>query len=139
MKFSVVALIAPAAMAQTWKTNFYCDYEQFVIDEMTSTSEDFNKDQCFEWCLATDKVEGTNYDAGADMCCDFEEWSDGSFNCYLYAGGKQIQQDMNDYPDDTFNSNIFPHLMPADGGVSEERASYMALGAAALLAVATLF
>ena len=135
----VAALMASSASAQTWKTNYYCDYEQFVIEEKTSTAEDFSIDQCFEWCVATDKVEGSNYQTGEDMCCDYEEWSDGSFNCYLYAGGNQIKQDMNDYPDDVFNSVVFPHMMPQDTAAEEEGASYMAAGAAALVLAAALF
>ena len=139
MKFSVMAFIAPAAFAQTWKKNTYCDYDQFVIEEYTSTDAAYNSDSCFQWCLDIDTVEGANYNAGDDMCCDFEEWQDGTYNCYLYAGGVTVVQDMADYPDDTFNSNVFPHLMPADGGVTEEKASFMALGAAALLTIATLY
>ena len=138
MKYSVfMALIASSVSAQDWKTNYYCDYEQFVIEEKTSTAEDYTKEQCFEWCVNTDKVEGSNYDSGEDMCCDFEEWSDGSFNCYLYAGGNQIKQDMDDYPDDIFNSVVFPHLMPQNE-VEEESSHYLAVGAAALVAVAAL-
>ena len=137
MRFSVMALIAQGALGQTWKKNSYCDYDQFVIDEYTSTDSNYNADTCFQWCVDLDKVEGSNYKSGDDMCCDFEEWQDGTFNCYLYAGGLTVSQDMNDYPDDTFNSNVFPHLMPA-AAVSEEKASYMAVSAAALLVVTTL-
>ena len=77
------------------------------------------------------------------MCCDYEKWQDGSFNCYLYAGGVQVDQDMEDYPDDEFNSVVFAHGGPdagGDGGGAggEESAKFVsALTGAAALALVT--
>ena len=118
MKVSFTALLASATMAQSWTKFSYCDYSQFVVEEYTSSDVNYDSTTCFEWCLAKD-AGAMGYTAGDDMCCDFEKWVDGTFNCYLYAGGKTVPQDMDDYPNDEFNSVIFPHLMPRETEATE--------------------
>ena len=47
------------------------------------------------------------------MCCDYEEWQDGTFNCYLYSGGAVLAVNENDFPEDKFANWVFPHLNPS--------------------------
>ena len=47
------------------------------------------------------------------MCCDYEEWQDGTFNCYLYSGGSVLPVNENDFPEDKFANWVFPHLNPS--------------------------
>ena len=138
MKISLISLMASTTMAQAWKAKSYCDYDQYVVDELTSTDKTFNQQTCWEWCLNIDTAEGTSYSNGADMCCDFEAWVDGSFNCYLYSGGLEVPQDMNDYPEDSFSSIVFPHLMPAAVVEETEGAKYLAIGVATVLMMSNI-
>ena len=49
------------------------------------------------------------------MCCDYEEWTDGTYNCYLYAGGKTIKTDPTQFPNEYFSNLIFRHMKDVTG------------------------
>ena len=109
MKFLLLTSQALAA-TNVWSEDLYCDYNQIKIEQFETTDKTYSYYKCHQWCLEVDKQNGPYYDQGSDMCCDFEKWSDGSFNCYLYAGGEQLTQNKEDYPNDKFQSIVFPHL-----------------------------
>ena len=43
---------------------------------------------------------------GGEMCCDYEEWSDGTFNCNLFVGGYTIPYGGNTCWDDDSTADI---------------------------------
>ena len=136
MKSAFMFAAVGSASAQTWKEFSYCDYDQFVVEEIIVTDPTFDATQCYNWCLEVDAGVASDYNAGDNMCCDFERWVDGSFNCYLYAGGKTVDQDMNDYPDDVFSSLVFPHLNAA--ATAEEETSATSILASTMVLAATV-
>ena len=83
----LVLLIIKQASAEwgVWRPNRYCDYNQPLIDEISTTAP-FNTDDCKEFCRQTTKENMQEFYWGDELCCDFEAWQDGSFNCYVYEG-----------------------------------------------------
>ena len=63
----------------------YCDYEFPLHDELTippnEGEETYLESDCTEFCRSA--AEGLSGEQ--NLCCDYESWSDGSFNCYLYG------------------------------------------------------
>ena len=49
------------------------------------------------------------YDETQQMCCDYEKWSDGSYNCLLYAGGNTKQKDASIFKNEMFSNIVFAH------------------------------
>ena len=96
----------PLASAEwgTWITGSYCDIEQLVLGEIYSENPEYNEDYCADFCrqVLNEKIYDANggyYNGnGKNYCCDFEAWSDNTFNCYLYEGTEVTEQDMNEYP-----------------------------------------
>ena len=89
--FAAVALMTETqALWGFWDTSAYCDYSMTFIDntEMIRSMED-----CTQFCGAA--ADAAYYGTpemtwGGEMCCDYEEWSDGTFNCNLFVGGYTI-------------------------------------------------
>ena len=51
----------------------------------------FTMDDCAKFCKQILNDQGDAYDWGDKFCCDYEEWSDYTFNCYLYEGHEHIE------------------------------------------------
>ena len=70
-----------------WVSNKYCDYNYELYDEETLPPNTgiLMDSQCVEFCKSIS--EKISYDDADDkyLCCDYESWSDGSYNCYLYG------------------------------------------------------
>ena len=111
MKFTIL-LFSTASACRTWKWKTYCDFTQYVVaDSLNDAGSQFDTTcPCFQWCKEQDSLASKQYKDGVGMCCGYEKWSDGSYNCYLYAGNKTEPQDTATFKEDTFASYTFPHL-----------------------------
>ena len=87
-----------------WKANMYCDYNQMRIQTKTSFDPDFGLWDCYDFCesVNNNKAEWYKVDYGENLCCDFEEFQDGSKSCSLYLGEEKQYQDLRVYPDESF-------------------------------------
>ena len=94
-----------------WKPNMYCDYNQMRIQTKTSFDPDFGLWDCYDFCesVNNNKAEWYKVDYGENLCCDFEEFQDGSKSCSLYLGEEKQDQDLSIYPDESFQSFVLPH------------------------------
>ena len=81
----------------------------YTVESNNDQDSSFTRDTCFEWCLSVDAEKGPDFVIGEEMCCDFEGWSDGTYECNLFGEGIVEDQDMDAYPDRVFMSNVFPH------------------------------
>ena len=103
---SLLPLIA--AEWDVWQEYEFCDYEQNVlVSEEFSSDPSYNKATCTQFCKKTVQQNNKNYYFGDVLCCDYEEWADGTFDCYLYEGGKTQLQDINSMEEHYFASFIF--------------------------------
>ena len=60
-------------------------------DELKSESSKDALNDCQNFCRKTAKYS-PELKENDDLCCDYEEWSDGTYNCYLYKGEKTVKQ-----------------------------------------------
>ena len=89
----------------------YCDYKQMRIQSINSFDPEFSEWQCFNFCegVNNNKAEWYKVDYGENLCCDYEEFQDGSKSCSLYLGAEKEEQDLERYPDEYFSSFVMPH------------------------------
>lgn len=114
MKQSVFVLCAATASASwgEWDTSNYCDFSQEEVAQEKITSEFYySSDQCSYFCQTSDQ-ERDDITYGTDLCCDFEQWADGSYDCTLYqvdpAGEATLVNSFeNDGSGDEFQSMTF--------------------------------
>ena len=79
-----------------WVTNKYCDYNQELFDEQSLSPNTglLMDSQCADFCKEKTEKLPEPEDEDQYLCCDYEQWSDGSYNCYLYGAnpdGKDSQ------------------------------------------------
>ena len=74
------------------------------IQTKTSFDPDFGLWDCYDFCesVNNNKAEWYKVDYGENLCCDFEEFQDGSKSCSLYLGEEKQYQDLRVYPDESF-------------------------------------
>ncbi len=56
---------------------------------MISNEYFYSNDQCAYFCEVTDQ-NSNSIESGTELCCDYEQWSDGSYDCSLYKGNGTI-------------------------------------------------
>ena len=69
-----------------WQDYEYCNYDQKLVAEEFRSDPDYSISSCTDFCRETTFKNANNYYWGDAMCCDFEKWDDGSYNCYVYEG-----------------------------------------------------
>ena len=92
MKASLIAASVASVSATwgTWSATSYCDYSQILIDSTYSYDASYDEDQCQDWCHETMEANELYYGSSDSFCCDLEDWTDGSADCYLWAGDDTI-------------------------------------------------
>ena len=79
-----------------WQEYEFCDYQQLqIVEEQYSSDPTYNKAACEKFCLESVEKNNKSFYFGDALCCDFEQWNDGTFNCYLFEGDKTQLQDLN--------------------------------------------
>ena len=59
-------------------------------DQIESTSSRDALVDCQNFCKSTAKYS-VDLKENDDLCCDYEEWADGTYNCYLYKGKETVK------------------------------------------------
>ena len=90
---SVVAFLPALVSAEwgNWVDNLYCDQESLTLvgEKMQGIEEGtLAPTDCGDYCLVTADENSSQYKKGAPLCCQFENWDDGSQTCFLYMGEK---------------------------------------------------
>ena len=88
MKQTVVSMLVATTTASwgEWDRQEYCDFNQDKIDtENISSDYYYTTEECSYFCETTDQSNG-DIAYGDGLCCDFEAWEDGSYDCTLYKG-----------------------------------------------------
>ena len=109
MKYSFAAVLLGSASAEwdQWQADYYCDFNQKEVDLYNSYDATYTVDQCTSKCQQMD--EEATYPIGTPMCCDYANYSDGSFQCILYTGQTVVDVNKDDFPDDNFLAFTFTH------------------------------
>ena len=86
----VTLLTLSPVESSRWMKERYCDYNQLMIDESQMEARTDPKDECQNFCTYTAKY-ASQINLGDSLCCDFEEWTDGTYNCYLFQGNSTVR------------------------------------------------
>ena len=110
MKQTIIALLVSFTSATwgEWDGANYCSYEQDVVGQEKIESDFYySQDQCASFCEQSDQQD-TTISYGTSLCCDYEQWADGSYDCTLYKGNTTVEnQFVNDGSGDEFQSMTF--------------------------------
>ena len=108
MKYLALCAATASATWGEWDSTNYCDFSQEEVDQEKITSDYYySSDQCSYFCQITDQEDDTTPN-GTDLCCDYEQWANGSYDCTLYKGGSTIANSFeNDGSGDEFQSMTF--------------------------------
>ena len=50
----------------------------------------FSKNDCESFCRDELIENDSDYDWTDEFCCDYEDWADGTYNCYVIEGHEII-------------------------------------------------
>ena len=77
-----------------------------VDDESISADYFYTSDECTRFCEAADQ-EDEDIEYGTKLCCDYEDWTDGTYDCTLYETDKVIVNEYELDYEDVFYSFLF--------------------------------
>ena len=106
MKQTVIALFLTSTRASwgEWNRSAYCDYTQPKVNSENMGADYFySTDECQLFCEQADQ-EASDIMYGDSLCCDYEQWEDGTYDCTLYNSG-------------LVEDNEFPTQVDADGNI----------------------
>ena len=111
MKQSIFVLCASTAAATwgEWDSANYCDFNATMVDIklIEADVKSFSTEECAYFCETADQTVGT-IEYGTELCCDYQSWADGTFDCVLYETGVVITNDfVGDESGDLFESMLF--------------------------------
>ena len=110
MKFGYLLISTVSAYWGDWVDGVYCDISNPLIAEIYSENPKYNEGFCADFCRTSLEDMPEDYVGyGRMYCCDYEAWSDDTFNCYLYEGTKTENQDYFEYPNEYFSHFIFSY------------------------------
>ena len=89
MKLNYFMLPLASAYWGDWIDGVFCSIDQPLIAEIYSENPAYNEGYCEDFCRTNMQGLPEDYDGmNKQFCCDYEAWSDETFNCYLYEGTK---------------------------------------------------
>ena len=129
MKQTALTMLVATTTASwgEWDRQEYCDYTQDKVDTENIDSDFYyTTEECAYFCETTDQETG-DIAYGDALCCDFEAWEDGSYDCTLYKGDSTLE---NGYvapvsADGTVMGNDFQSMTFASGDYRYGPAEYV--------------
>ena len=70
-----------------WKEYTFCDFDQTLLAQSQTPSNQgpYFLEDCQEFCHESSE-NVSDLEESEPLCCDFEAFEDGSFNCNLFKG-----------------------------------------------------
>ena len=95
-----------------WIDGVYCGMNDpnEMISQVYSENPKYTEGYCKDFCKRTlDDMPEEWVGYGKKLCCDYEAWSDNTFNCYLYEGQASENQDYEEWPNEYFSHFKFDY------------------------------